>query len=85
VCGVCGLVCDAKHTTWRIKIGEVFQRGRNLHTTRSIAQMFVGVLAFNVSSICMIVVADRIACRLHFFMSAPVIPRLWSGFLVWLL
>ena len=35
--------------------------------------------------ICMILVADLIACR--FFMNAvarrPVTPRLWSGFLVW--
>jgi len=36
--------------------------------------------------ICKILVADLIACRLDFFMSAvPVTPRLWSGFLVWLL
>ena len=40
----------------------------------------------------MIFVADLIACRVHVFMSAvacnssrPVISRLWSGFLVWLL
>ena len=39
--------------------------------------------------ICMNSVADLIACRLNFAMSAmacrPVTPRLWSGFLVWLL
>jgi len=40
--------------------------------------------------ICMIFVADLIACMLNFLMSAvawcrPVTPRLWSGFLVWLL
>ena len=37
----------------------------------------------------MIFVVDLIACRLNCFMSAvaftPVTPRLWSGFLVWLL
>jgi hypothetical protein len=40
--------------------------------------------------ICIILVVDlMIACRLIFFMVAlacrPVTPRLWSGFLVWLL
>jgi hypothetical protein len=37
----------------------------------------------------MIFAADLIACRLNSFMSAvarrSVTPRLWSGFLVWLL
>ena len=39
--------------------------------------------------ICMVFVADLIACRLNLLMSAVacrlVAPRLWSGFLVWLL
>jgi hypothetical protein len=41
--------------------------------------------------ICMIFVADLTACRLDFFTSVaavacrPATPRLWSGFLVWLL
>ena len=62
--------------------------GRSLHTTRSTAQIFVGVV-FNVSSYLYVLVADLIAYRLNLFMSAaarrPVTPRLWSGFLVWLL
>jgi hypothetical protein len=72
--------------------------GRSLHTTRSIAQIFVGVV-FNVSphlyDVC-VFVADLIACRLSHLMSAvacrPGTPRMleslswmWSGFLVWLL
>jgi len=50
------------------------------HTTRSIAQIFVG-LVFNVFT-CMIFVAKEgaVACR-----PPAVTPRLWSGFLVWLL
>jgi len=39
--------------------------------------------------ICMILVADLIACRLDLFINVvacrPVTPRLWNGFLVWLL
>ena len=65
--------------------------GRYLHTTRSIAQIFVWVV-FNVSSpkyVSVIFVADLIACRLTYFIIAvacrPVTPRLWSGFLVCLL
>jgi hypothetical protein len=60
--------------------------GRGLHTTRSIAQIFVEVV-FNVSSHLYSLVADLIACRLYVSMGAvacrPVTPRLWSGFLVW--
>jgi len=61
-----------------------------MHTTRSIAQIFVGVES-DVSShpmICIMFVADLTACRLTFFCVAcrRVTPRLWSGgFRVWLL
>ena len=62
---------------------------KGVHTTRSIAQIFVEVV-FMSCLICMIIVADLIACRLNLFMGAvactrPVTPRLWSGLLVWLL
>jgi len=64
--------------------------GRSLHTTRSIAQIFVGVV-FNASShlhdFCC--GSDCMSLgRLNYFMNAvacrPVTPRLWSGFFVWL-
>jgi len=62
--------------------------GRSLHTTRSIAQVFLGGLS-NAFSHLYDFVADLIACRLNFSMSAvacrPVTLRLWSGFLMWLL
>ena len=69
-------------------VGIRWLGGRSLHTTRSTAQIFVGVV-FNVSSYLYVLVADLIAYRLNLFMSAaarrPVTPRLWSGFLVRLL
>jgi hypothetical protein len=59
--------------------------GRSLHTTRSIAQIFVG----DPRLICTIFVAELTACRLTIFLGVvacrPVTPRLWSGFVVWLL
>jgi len=80
-----------RHTTSHIenKTREAFQwgsGGRSLRTTRSIAQMFLRVV-LTVSFHLYDFVADLIAFRLNFSMSAcrPVILRLWSGFLVWLL
>ena len=50
--------------------------------------MFVGFV-FKSRLMCMVFVADLITCRLNIFLSAvacrPVTPRLWGGFLVWLL
>jgi hypothetical protein len=62
--------------------------GRSLHTTRSIAHIFMGVV-LNVSSrLSVIYVADLLACRLNLFISAvacrPVNRKLRSAFLVWL-
>jgi hypothetical protein len=69
-----------RHTTTHL--GNKTKRSVSVigHTTRSIAQIFVG-LVFNVFT-CMIFVAKEgaVACR-----PPAVTPRLWSGFLVWLL
>jgi hypothetical protein len=53
------------------KIKDVFHGdqvvgGRSLHTARSIAQIFVGVIFMSRLS-CIIFVADLIACRLNFY------------------
>jgi len=64
-------------------VGSRWSGGRGLHTTRSIAQIFVGVVFNAMSRLnCMTLVVGLIACRLDFFMSAvracwPVTPRLW--------
>ena len=66
-------------------VGIRWLGGRSLHTTRSIAHIFLGSMS---RLICMIFVADLIACRLSLFISVmkrPVTPRLWSGFIAWLL
>jgi len=70
--------------TRSLSVGIRWLGGRSLHTTRSIAQIFVEVV-FSVLSHLMILVADLIACRHDFHeCCGTVTPSLWSGFLVWL-
>jgi hypothetical protein len=80
--------CHLAEKIRRFSAGTRWLGGRSLHTTRSIAQMFVGFV-FKSRLMCMVFVADLITCRLNIFLSAvacrPVTPRLWGGFLVWLL
>jgi len=57
------------------------------HTSRSITLIILGVV-FMSRLICMIFIADLIACRLDIMNTVacrPITLRLWSGFLVWLL
>ena len=77
-------ISPGKYNKRSFTVGIRWLGGRSLHTTRSIAQIFVGVV-FNARVICMICVADLIACRLNFHECCGLTPRLWSGFLVWLL
>ena len=68
-------------------VGIRWLGGRSLHT-RSIAQIFVGVV-LDVSSHLYSFCCGSDCMKALFFMSAvacrPVTPRLWSEFLVWLL
>jgi hypothetical protein len=61
--------------------------GRSLHTIRSVLSRCLWELCLITRLICIIFVADLIACRLKMSSVAcrPVTPRLWSGFRVWLL
>jgi len=72
----------------KFSVGVRWLGGRSLHTTRSAAHIFVGVV-FNVSSHLYDFCCGSDCMKAYFFMSAvarrPVTPRLWSGFLVWLL
>jgi hypothetical protein len=82
---------ETQHFIWRIKLlfsgDQVVGRQRPAHHQEYCSDT-LGVV-FNVLSVCMIFVADLNAYRLNVFMSAvacrQVTPRLWSGFLVWLL
>jgi len=83
-----------KHTTSHLEnknrkilsVGCRWLGGRSLHTTKSIAQILVGIV---IMSHLYDFFAGLVACRLNFFMSAvarrPGIPRLWSFFCAWLL
>jgi hypothetical protein len=84
---------DTQHATWRIKnkrsfsVGIRWLGGRDLHSTRSIAQMLVGVV-FNVSSHLYYFCCGSACMYASIFQECcgrPATPRLWSGFLLWLL
>jgi hypothetical protein len=73
-----------QHPTWRIKVksfsvGIRWLGGTSLHTTRSIAQIIVGLCSMS-RLMCIISVADLVACRLNLVVSAvayrKVPPRL---------
>jgi hypothetical protein len=88
---------ETQHPTWRIKVRRVFQQGggggqvvgrKKPAHHQEYCSYICGGLYLMSRLICMIFVADLLACRIEFFMSAvcrPGTQRLWSGFPVWLL